>query len=82
MSLYKISYLNIIKGSREAYMNTGFTSEESAQKELDILLRNYEKQKDLYTEEVIQRCLEKGVRIPIHIIGRDWKIEPWKLKKP
>jgi hypothetical protein len=61
-------------------MDVGFTSEQSAQDELDRIFRQKEKIKDLYPDHVIQKCIENNIHIPSSIKGSDWKIEPIKLK--
>ena len=75
--LYSIKYTNRLTGKRCSYMNIGFATPESAQRELDILLA--ESNKNKYTDQELQNI--EPLYLRSWMIGIDWKIEPIKIYK-
>lgn len=79
-TLCKLTYLSILDGLRHTYMNIGFDSPGAAQRELDLLKRDYDKKWKEYTDDYIRQMYMDGIQMYISMIGRDYKIEPIKLR--
>jgi len=61
-------------------MNVGFSSPEAAERERDLLIKEYEKRwKDEYTDEEIINMYLNDTVMYTSIIGRDYKVEPIKV---
>ena len=75
-TLYSIKYTNRLTGERCTYMYIGFETQERAQTELNLLLREQKKQP--YTTEELLRVGSQFLRS--WMIGTEWKIEPIKCK--
>ena len=77
---WKLTYRSIIDGQRHGYMNVGFSSPEAAERERDLLIKEYEKRwKDEYTDEEIINMYLNDTVMYTSIIGRDYKVEPIKV---
>lgn len=74
--MWKISYVNQLTNKREMYMRTAFPSEESALRELGVILRA----KEHYDQQGVdlEKALSQFTRIPVCLMGADFKVEPLK----
>lgn len=62
-------------------MNIGFESPERAEREKDLLEKEYKKRWSEYSDDEIREMYINGKRMCISMYGRDFKVEPVKLKK-
>jgi hypothetical protein len=61
-------------------MDIGFSSPEAAQREADLLQREYEKRWKERTDDDIRQMYIDGIQMYVSMIGRDYKVEPIKLQ--
>lgn len=61
-------------------MNIGFESPEAAQRESDLLQKEYQKKWSKWTDDEIRQKYIDGTQMYVSIIGRDYKVEPIKLQ--
>jgi hypothetical protein len=61
-------------------MNIGFESPEAAQREADKLQVEYQKRWSEWTDDQIRQKYIDGEQMYVSIIGRDFKVEPIKLR--
>lgn len=78
--IWKLTYLSILDGKRHTYMSIGFESSERAKKEQDLLEKEYSERWSKWTDDEIRQMYIDGMRMYVSIIGRDYKVEPSKIK--
>ncbi len=78
--IWKLTYFSILDFERHTYMNIGFESPEAAEREKKRLERDYEKQWSKHTDEDIQQMWTSGYVMYVSMFGRDFKVEPIKLR--
>jgi hypothetical protein len=61
-------------------MNIAFESPERAKAEQDILEKEYQKRWSKWTDDEIRQMYIDGHQMYVSIIGRDYKVEPVKLR--
>ena len=61
-------------------MNIAFESPERAKSEQDKLEREYDKRWSKWTDDDIRQMWIDGTQMYVSIIGRDYAVEPVKLK--
>jgi len=77
---WKLTYLSILDGQRHTYMNIAFESPERAQREQDALELEYQKRWSKWTDDEIRQMYINGTQMYVSIIGRDYEVEPIKLR--
>ena len=60
-------------------MSIGFESPESAQSEIDLLQKEYDKRWSEYSDDEIRRMEENGTVMYVAMIGRNYRIKPIKI---
>ena len=78
--LWKLTYLSVLDFERHTYMNIGFESPEAAEREKKRLQEDYEKRWSKYTDEEIQQMWIQGTVMYVSMHGRDFEVEPIKLR--
>lgn len=78
--LFKITYISILDGAKHTYMNIGFESYERAEREKDLLEKEYKKRWSEYSDDEIREMYINGTKMYISMFGRDFKVEPIKLR--
>ena len=78
--LYQIEYTNRLTGKENTYMNVGFESEESAQREIGLLKKQQSKKH--FSIEELMRMENQYIRS--WMVAENWKIKPVSVnyKKP
>ena len=77
---WKVTYLSILSGERETYMNIGFESPERAQRTIDQLIKEYDKRWSEYCDDKIRQMYIDGTVMYTPMIGREYKVELIKLR--